>query len=91
MTRLEYLETRIEALESRLDQLLGRPRGPITMAEYRRACEKKDRATMRRFLQQEEGGDQQSSGHSPGQREADRGSMLYGVASGTHSASGGHN
>lgn len=53
VTKQELL-TRIEALEARLDQLLGWPRGPITMTEYRLACERKDRATMRAYLRQEE-------------------------------------
>jgi len=54
MTKLERLETRIESLETRLDDLLGRPRGPISLTEYRIACETGDRETMRRFLKQEE-------------------------------------
>jgi len=54
MTRIEYLENRIDALETRLDELLGRPRGPISLTEYRIACETGDRETMRRFLKQEE-------------------------------------
>lgn len=54
MNRYEALETRIETLETRLDLLLGRPRGPISMTEYRLACERKDRAVMRQYLEQEE-------------------------------------
>jgi len=50
----EELLKRIEALEERLDAIEGRPRGPITMREYRIACERKDRATMRAYLRQEE-------------------------------------
>ena len=52
VTKEELLQ-RIEALEARLDRLEGRQRGPITMTEYRLACERKDKAMMRRYLDQE--------------------------------------
>lgn len=52
MTHYEELEDRIENIERRIDELLGRARGPITMKEYRLACERKDRATMRAYLRQ---------------------------------------
>lgn len=60
ITRIAALERkykeameRIEALEARLDLLMGKQRGPITMTEYRLACERKDRAVMRQYLEQE--------------------------------------
>ena len=40
------------SLRDRLDRLEGHQRGPITMREYRIACERSDKATMRRYLMQ---------------------------------------
>jgi hypothetical protein len=42
----------IESLQERLDLIEGRPRGPISMTEYRLACYRKDKATMQRYLDQ---------------------------------------
>ena len=52
MTRYEELETRIDALEDLVNRLLGIPRTPITMREYRIACERRDKPTIRRYLAQ---------------------------------------
>jgi hypothetical protein len=52
MARIDDLEKRIEALEERLDLLTGKPRGPISMTEYRLACERKDKAMIQRYLDQ---------------------------------------
>jgi len=52
MARIDDLEKRIEALEERLDLLEGHPRTEITMTEYRLACYRKDKAVMRRYLDQ---------------------------------------
>lgn len=52
MARIDDLEKRIEALEERLDLLTGKPRGPITMTEYRLANERGDKATVQRYLAQ---------------------------------------
>lgn len=42
-------------LKARLDELEGKPlRGPITMREYRIACERGDKALMACYLAQEE-------------------------------------
>jgi len=39
-------------LQERLDLLEGRPRGEVTMRDYRLACERGDKATMARYLAQ---------------------------------------
>jgi hypothetical protein len=49
----EELLARIEKLEERVDLLMRKPRGPIGMTEYRHACERKDKAVMRAYLEQE--------------------------------------
>lgn len=58
----EDLFNMILRLQERLDLLEGRPRGPISMTEARLACERKDKATMRLYLEQfEKGGDGKDS------------------------------
>ena len=52
-TTKEELLARIEKLEERIDLLMRKPRGPISMTDYRHACERKDKAVMRVYLEQE--------------------------------------
>lgn len=52
MNRYDELETRIDALEVLVNRLLGKPQTPISMREYRLACERRDKVMMRRYLAQ---------------------------------------
>lgn len=78
-------------LKARLDALEGRRRGPITMNEYRIACERGDEVTKRLYLLQEEGGMPQRSetvcltGDDPSRTAAARGSILCAGAGEPHS------
>jgi hypothetical protein len=51
-TTKEELFNMILDLQRRLDLIEGRPRTTITMTEYRLACERKDKVTMQRYLDQ---------------------------------------
>jgi hypothetical protein len=53
VTKAELFDMIME-LRKCVDLLMGKPRGEISMTEYRIACERRDKATMRRYLDQEE-------------------------------------